>query len=199
MKTDVYSGLKLRYLTAIFLSLIFFTGCDEDYQPKPIGHFRIGLPAKEYKPLTIACPYTFAMNTNAQWKSKKFCWGDVVYPTIQANIQITYKAIQNEEHFLKVMKESQDLAYEHAVKADGISERFYTNPEHRVYGTMYKMEGNAATSSQFFVTDSANHFLRGVLYFYSAPNADSLKPVNNFMQDEMVHLIETLEWKNSSP
>ena len=184
---------------AILLSLFLFAGCKENYQPKPIGHFRIGLPTKEYKPLTTACPYTFAMNTNAQWKNKKHCWGDVVYPRIRANIQLTYKAIQNEDHFLKVMKEAQDLAYEHAVKADGISERFYANPEHRVYGTLYKMEGNAATSSQFFVTDSANHFLRGVLYFYSVPNADSLKPVNAFMQDEMVHLIETLEWKNSLP
>jgi hypothetical protein len=41
------------------------------------------------------------------------------------------------------------------------------------------MQGNAASSTQFYVTDSTTHFLRGVLYFYSAPNADSLKPVND--------------------
>ena len=199
MKTDAYNGSRLLYLIAIILSISLFSGCEEDYQPKPVGHFRIGLPAKDYQSLQTECPYTFDINTSAIWKNKKQCWGDVLYPGIRANVQITYKAIQNEEHFTKVMKESQDLAYEHAVKADGIGERFYANHEQRVYGIMYKMEGNAATSSQFFVTDSVNHFLRGVLYFYSAPNADSLKPVNDFMQDEMVHLIETLEWKNSSP
>ena len=200
MKTDAYKGLRFLFRITLTLSfLLSINACKEDYIPKPKGNFRIGLPGTEYSTLKTDCPYSFDLNNEAKWVQKEDCWADVLYPSIRANIQLTYKNIEDENHFYRIVKESQDLAYKHSVKADGIGERFYENQEKRLYGVMYQMEGNAATSSQFFVTDSAHHFLRGVLYFYCAPNADSLKPVNSYMQDEMVHLIESLEWKNSLP
>jgi hypothetical protein len=57
------------------------------------------------------------------------------------------------------------------------------------------MKGEIATSTQFFMTDSADHYLRGVVYFYSQPNPDSLKPVDDFIADEVIQLIESLQWK----
>ncbi len=114
-------------------------------------------------------------------------------------MQFTYKPIANEEQLHTILNEAQNLAYKHATNAEGIGEREYIDQGKKVYGLMYNMQGNAASSTQFFVTDSTHHFLRGVLYFYSVPNADSLKPVNNFMFNEMVHIIESLEWKNSLP
>ncbi len=113
-----------------------------------------------------------------------------------ANVQFTYKPIANAEQLGQILNEAQDLAYKHTVKAEGIGEKLYQNADKKMYGILYSMQGNAASSTQFFVTDSANHFLRGVLYFYSVPNADSLKPVNEYMYNEMVQLIESLEWKN---
>ena len=121
------------------------------------------------------------------------------YPSIRANMQLTYKNISGPQELANVLNEAQDLAFKHSVKAEGIGEKVYSNPEKKIHGILYSMQGNAASSSQFFVTDSANHFMRGVLYFYSVPNADSLKPVNEFMYNEMVQLIESLEWKNSLP
>jgi len=69
-------------------------------------------------------------------------------------------------------------------------------PEERVFGLFYRLKGNAATSTQFFATDSSKHFLRGVLYFYAVPNADSLRPADRYMANEILHLINTLEWQN---
>jgi gliding motility-associated lipoprotein GldD len=57
------------------------------------------------------------------------------------------------------------------------------------------VEGNAATARQFYLTDSSRHFLRGALYFDTAPNSDSLAVVNDFLQEDMLHLIQTLRWK----
>jgi len=116
-----------------------------------------------------------------------------------ANVQLTYKTIESEEQLERILKESQELAYKHTVRAEGIGEKEYINPEKNMHGFLYSMQGNAASSSQFYVTDNESHFLRGVLYFYSVPNADSLKPVNEFMYNEMVQIIESLEWKNSLP
>lgn len=170
--------------------------CQNDYQPKPHGYFRIGLPTKEYAPLKSDCPYSFEMNKNARFTAKNDCWADINYPGIRADLQLTYKNVSTADELEKILIEAQDLAYKHTVKAEGIGERLFINPEKKVYGIFYMMAGNAASSAQFYMTDSTNHFLRGVLYFYSQPNADSLKPAAMFMQSEMMHLVETLEWKN---
>jgi gliding motility-associated lipoprotein GldD len=200
LKIGAYNVLKSRFLLLLPVSLLLLAAsCEEDYQPKPMGYFRIDVPEKKYTSLNSNCPYTFDMNTAARWEEKDNCWGDVRYPSIRATIQLTYKEITNQADLDRVLKEAQDLAYKHTVAAQGIGEKLYSNPTTDVHGILYQMQGNAASSTQFYVTDSTTHFLRGVLYFYSAPNADSLKPVNDFMYGEMVQLIESLKWKNSSP
>jgi gliding motility-associated lipoprotein GldD len=65
-----------------------------------------------------------------------------------------------------------------------------------VSGVFFTVGGNAATAKQFFVTDSVHHFLRGALYFDASPNEDSLGIVNDFLQVDMKHLINTFRWKN---
>ncbi len=97
-----------------------------------------------------------------------------------------------------LLEDGRKLAYEHTSMASGIGEKVFSDPESEVYGVVYNIQGEAATNIQFFMTDSTSHFLRGVLYFYAEPNVDSLQPVNDFMQDEIIHLIETLQWKSSS-
>jgi gliding motility-associated lipoprotein GldD len=197
LKKGAYSASRLPYRQWLLLSVLVFIGaCTEDYQPKPEGYFRIGLPGTTYTQLETDCPYTFQLNNSAQFKPKKDCWADIYYGQIRGTIQLTYKDLRAEGDLDNVLKEAQELAYKHTVAAQGIGEKLYLNPERKVYGILYQMQGNAASSAQFYATDSATHFLRGVLYFYSAPNADSLQPVNAFMYDEMVHLMESLEWKN---
>lgn len=195
LKTGAYNASRLRFLLPA-ISLLLLLSCEENYQPKPEGYFRIGLPTRLYEPISTGCPYTFSKNTQATWVPKQQCWGDLKYPSIRATVQFTYKDIANADDLQSILKEAQDLAYKHTVAAQGIGEKLYSNPEKNMHGILYTMQGNSASSSQFFVTDSTHHFLRGVLYFYSTPNADSLKPVNEFMQAEMVQLIESLEWVN---
>jgi gliding motility-associated lipoprotein GldD len=64
-----------------------------------------------------------------------------------------------------------------------------------VNGVFFKVDGNAATSKQFFLSDTARHFIRGALYFDVTPNADSLRPVLDFLQTDLEHIINTFRWK----
>jgi len=59
----------------------------------------------------------------------------------------------------------------------------------------YDLKGNVASQSQFYVTDSTRHFLSGALYFETKPNYDSILPAINYIQKDMMHLIESLRWK----
>jgi gliding motility-associated lipoprotein GldD len=81
------------------------------------------------------------------------------------------------------------------MKADAINEHIIKNQADKIYGILYDLKGNTATSIQFYVTDSTNHYLRGSLYFSAEPNADSLAPLIDFFREDIVHLIETLKWK----
>ncbi len=66
---------------------------------------------------------------------------------------------------------------------------------HGIHGVMFSVGGDVATANQFFLTDSTKHFLRGALYFDAAPNADSLGIVNQFLLEDMKHLINSFKWK----
>jgi gliding motility-associated lipoprotein GldD len=81
------------------------------------------------------------------------------------------------------------------VKAEGIEETPFIEREQKRFGMIYDLKGDVASAVQFYVTDSTTHFLRGSLYFNAAPNRDSLNPVIDFLREDIVHLIETTQWK----
>jgi len=181
-------------IKSLLISLVLMlNSCSEDYSPKPLGYFRIDLAEKEYEIFDSSCSYTFSLSNNAQIISgKKNCWYNIYYPNHDATIYLTYKSLDS--NLATIIEESHKLAYDHAIKSDGIIEKVYMNAEDRVYGVLYDIHGNSASNLQFFVTDSIKHFLRGSLYFNSIPNADSLQPVKNYIKDDLQILMESLTW-----
>jgi gliding motility-associated lipoprotein GldD len=118
---------------------------------------------------------------------------DIFFPYNKATIYLTYKSIHND--FNQHMEDSREFVYKHTVKADAIKETFYENEENNVYGILYDIKGNAASSLQFFVTDSTTNFLRGALYFDVAPNKDSLSPVIEYLREDIIQMFESLRWE----
>jgi len=192
----------------ILLALLFFTSCDEGPVARPDGFMRIGLPSTEsYAPLSEAAPFGLDINAEAKVIVKEVLteegteearegeyWLDIVYPTILSTVQLTYKPVH--DNMENLVRDAQQLAYKHTVKASGMREQFFAYPEKKVYGLYYELSGASATTTQFYATDSTNHFLRGVLYHYSTPNADSLAPVTAFMQEEILRMISTMNWSH---
>lgn len=95
----------------------------------------------------------------------------------------------------KLIKDSYKLTFKHTVKADYIDETSIKGIHKNVSGILYDVGGNAASSVQFYVTDSVQHFIRGSLYFYSAPNVDSIAPVAAYFRDDVIHLVKSIHWK----
>jgi gliding motility-associated lipoprotein GldD len=86
---------------------------------------------------------------------------------------------------------------QHTYKASAIEPEPFITPNN-LSGIYFTLKGNTATANQFFITDSTKHFLRGALYFDAVPNEDSLQPVNSFLQKDVRHLINTLQWRNKA-
>ncbi|MGM0375789.1 MAG: gliding motility lipoprotein GldD [Bacteroidota bacterium] len=186
----------LKFLPFI---LLLAYACNNSNPPKPRGYFRISLPEKEYSQIDTTLPYQFEKPLYARFKpeedekSQQY-WGNLAFPRFEAKIHLSYKEI--EENLYKLYEDNRELAFKHTVKADAIKERMFNSPENNVYGILYEIQGNTASPVQFYVTDSTKHFLRGSLYFNTVPNKDSIAPVLDFIRKDIVHMMETLKWKD---
>lgn len=196
---------KIKLLTVI-VALLSVSSCRDVSVPKPGGYFRIDLPEKEYavfdrnipgtalSPLAFEYPVYGKISTEASPYSSPG-WFNIDFPSFRARIYLTYKEIKNNLDTLTEETYRMNVK-NHIIKADAINEMIIKDTDRKVSGILYDLKGNTATSVQFFVTDSINHFLRGSLYFSAEPNPDSLAPVTQFFREDIIHLIETLKWKN---
>ncbi len=190
----------MRYLIYSISLVLFFCSCGgSDYSPKPRGYFRIDLPEKKYVRYQSDCGYSFDIPVYSEIREDssrdaQACWKNLVFPSLNGRLHISYYKIQSEEMFINLIEDSRRLAFKHTVKAEGIDESRITNDAEKVYGLYYDIAGNTASSVQFFITDSSQHFLRGSLYFYAEPQADSIKPVLNFVKEDMDVLLKSFKW-----
>lgn len=201
MNKTISQSFNLFFLTLFCALLMQSCGSDEDEvaTPKPRAYFRIDVPKKEYKHYSGDCPFSFDIPTYSNIKTDNDsqaepCWLFLDFPSFKGRLHLTYKAING--NFDKYLEQTYDMTSRHQVKASGIEELPVFKKSSNVYGLIYNVEGNAASSTQFFLTDSVHHFIRGALYLYSAPNADSTKPVIEFIRKDIQHMIETFQWEN---
>ena len=190
---------------SIFLACIVFTSCEEEnFIPKPRGYFAIELPAKSYQQFTKeGYPYTFeypgyaAIEKDSMFfdeKTENPWWININIESLNAKLYMSYKMIGGKNTLISLLDDSYKLSHYHTKKADYIRENKVIHAGSNVHGLIYDVGGNAASALQFFVTDSVNHFIRGALYFNATPNVDSLQPLNDFLREDIEHLINTLKW-----
>lgn len=184
------------HLAAVLL--LVSTSCRQHHTPKPRGYFRISFPEKEYQNFDSTYPYKFQYPKYASVKADSSdnaepYWLNILYPELNGQVHLSYKTVNN--NIYDLLEDSRRLAYKHTIKADAINEQMFYNPDKKVIGILYDIKGNAASPLQFFATDSTKHFIRGSLYFNTVPNQDSLAPVISFVRDDVIRLMETIEWK----
>lgn len=168
-------------------------GCGEDPLPKPRAMLRLEYPQKAYRVLESDCPFRFEYNQMAARQFRGDCNLVLDYPEMKGSVFISYKPVEG--NLRSLLSDAQKLSYEHVVKADNIVEQPYINPEEEVYGMFYEVRGDAASQSQFYVTDSTDHFVTGSLYFYAKPNYDSILPAAVYLQNDIRRIMESLRWK----
>lgn len=178
----------------LIVFLIYFVGCKEEVLPKPKAMLRLEYPEMPSKKLEIDCVYEFEYSEQAQLEMKEDCALTLDYPEMKGSIFISYKNVEG--NLSKLISDAQKFSYEHVGKADNILEQPFANDTDRVYGMYYEVKGNAASQSQFYVTDSISHFVTGSLYFYTKPNYDSILPAAVYLQKDIRHIMETMRWKN---
>ncbi len=211
---------RLSFFLFSFCCILVYS-CNSDYTPKPRGYFKIDFPERAYQAFDrTGYPYSFEypVYANITKDSTLFednqdnqYWINVDFPRFSGRVYLSYKTIGGssvykvksangykdsivKNTFEGLRDEAFRMTFKHSLKASGIVDSAFVS-EQGIHGVYFTVEGNAATSKQFFLTDSSKHFLRGALYFDTAPNSDSLSVVNDFIEKDMQYLINTLKWK----
>lgn len=167
----------------------------ETFIPKPKGYMRPYLPAKTYQAFESNCPFEFEFHENASIRMRKdhYCWFTIQYPQLKAEIHLTYKPVEN--NLSEYLSQTHKLAYDHHFKASNILEKKIQEKDKDLYGLCYFLEGEVASNTQFFLTDSTDHFVRGSLYFNSKTQPDSLAPYLSYINADIDRFIESFKWK----
>lgn len=203
---------KITIAIILLSALSWFASCDDDddkiYSPKPRGYFRIDFPEKKYRLFDSLPQCSFEIpeysyiasgkqgvnvDTGRYAKADPY-WMNLQFPKYRATVNLTHLTVNN--HLSYFLEDSRFFALsKHQIKATGIDETVVIRDSAKVYGLVYDIAGNTASSVQFYVTDSTTHFLRGALYFNAVPNVDSLKIVIDFIRADILQLLKTCKWK----
>jgi gliding motility-associated lipoprotein GldD len=197
---------------ALFIPvLLLLAACNgnHDYSPKPRGYFRIILPEKAYQQYNGPYPFTFIYPKYAviekdtkiapEKKVKKLInmkyLLNMQFPQFNGTLHLSYESITSKKVFDELTEDARTFAFKHSVKATSIDQAIIHNSDRKVYGIYYTIDGNAASSIQFYVTDSVKNYMRGALYFNNTPRLDSIQPVLKFVKKDIDTMIKTFRWK----
>jgi gliding motility-associated lipoprotein GldD len=199
---DLKTITSLKNILLAICFLLFFVSCSDnrDYSPKPRGYYRIVFPKKDYQTYTDNCPFTFEYPKYAYIEpdrapKAKPCWLNMQFPQFNGTLHLSYEHIQSKKEFNELIEDAHKLSFKHTVKATAIDEGVIRYPDRKVYGIYYTIDGNAASSVQFYLTDSTHNYIRGALYFNSEPRLDSIQPVLTFVKQDVNAMIKSFRWK----
>lgn len=209
-------------LFALLLIAVAAVSCNSPYTSKKRGYYAIALPQHSYQqferegfPYSFEYPvYGVIMQDSTYFDNdpENTYWINVDFPRLGARVFLSYKQIggkalykvkqpngQYKDSFAvnvfdKMVDDAFKLTNKNDVVSTSIKQHLIATPNN-ISGVFFKVGGNAATPMQFFLSDTTTNFIRGALYFNSTPNADSIKPVQDFLQADIEHLVNSFRWK----
>jgi gliding motility-associated lipoprotein GldD len=207
----------------LFTAGMFLFSCNSTYTSKKKGYYRIDFPERKYQRFEKPdFPYTFEypVYANVIKDSTYFdsnpenpYWINIDFPLFGGRIFLSYKIIGGKaiykikqangayrdsagiNTFDNMVNDAYNLTNKNQAITTAIKDSVIHSPG-GVSGIFFKVGGNAATARQFFLSDTTKNFIRGALYFDVTPNADSLRPVQDFLQEDIAHMINTFRWTN---
>jgi gliding motility-associated lipoprotein GldD len=219
---------SLKYNTAIFVLCTFYfilSSCNSTYTSKKNGYFKVDFPERKYVSFQQeGFPYTFEYpayakvikdSTYFDSNPENPYWINIDFPQFGGRIFLSYKIIGGKaiykikqqdgtykdsaavNVFDNMVNDAFNLTNKNQAITNAIKDSLMHTPN-GVTGVFFKVGGNAATAKQFFLSDTIKNFIRGALYFDVTPNADSMRPVQDFLQADIEHMINTFRWTNKN-
>lgn len=189
-----------KYQLFIFgsaLLALLLTSCLDNKKPvpKPPTYLRVELPERRMENYKDDCGFSFDAPDYFKVApvDKGSCNKDISLTELNGVLHLS--VIKMDTSLSAYVNYAIDKVDEHKIKATGIHDYTIVSENGQFGGTLFELQGNVASPFQFYTTDSTNHFIGGVVYFNSRPNYDSIKPVLDFVKDDLSTLMKTIGWK----
>ncbi|MEE2616583.1 MAG: gliding motility lipoprotein GldD [Bacteroidota bacterium] len=188
-----------NYICVIFIVLF---GCENYFLPKQSAYLRLDYPKPEYKLINDKdFPFFFEANTrlseisdiDINLRSIDFI---INYNQLNAQINFQYKNVNSSEKLKAYILDLKSTIETHSMMANSVKIKDYSLKEKNIFGRIFDLSGNVASPYQFYLTDSINNIISGLVYFNIKPNYDSILPAINYIENDIIHLIESFDWKN---
>ena len=194
--------MKKIWLISCVLMATFLISCEEDdiWIPKPTGYLRKNFPEK--KPIVYHdtnCPFTFELVDYAKIVNAKGgagCHKDIFFEDFGFELNLGYAKIDSTANLFHLTEYVQKKIAEHTQIARGIQPTKYENDSLKTYGMLYRLDGDVALNGIFFLTDSTDHFVSGLMSFDVAPNYDSLQPSLDYLFEDIDNMLKSFRWLN---
>jgi gliding motility-associated lipoprotein GldD len=190
----------MKLIPILLICILTACGGNNITIPKPPSYLRLDLPETSYVTFEDACPYRFQLpaiykvqKVKTQKDTPSTCHKDIDLGPLNGVIHFSY--IDMIEPLSTYVNFANNKVDEHKLKASAIEDMRILNPDKNVFGTFFEIQGNVASPFQFYLTDSTDRFVSGVVYFNSKPNYDSLKPTLIYLKKDLMNMMETFEWK----
>lgn len=198
---------------SVTVILIFLLSCKEEkvYIPKPRVYPKVEYPNRnQIKLRKNFCAFSFEYPDYMSFEQDTLflhreaphaCWFNLNLSSLNGSIHFTYTDLKKCDSLSaclhKVYNDAYQMAQEHVPKANALEDFSINNPEKRVFGVLFNIEGHIASPFQIVLTDSVNHAVRAALYFNSRPEADSMAPVIEFVKTDIMNMLNSFEWNEA--
>lgn len=186
----------------IFVIFIVLFGCENYFLPKQSAYLRLDYPKPEYKLIDDKdFPFFFEANTilseisdiDINPESIDFI---INYNQLNAQINFQYKNVNSNEKLNAYILDLKMTIETHSTMANSVKIKDYSLKEKNIFGRIFDLSGDVASPYQFYLTDSTNNIISGLVYFNIKPNYDSILPAINYIENDIIHLIESFNWRN---
>lgn len=186
----------------IFIIFIVFFGCENYFLPKESAYLRLDYPKPEYELIdNKEFPFFFEANSrlseisdiDINLESIDFI---INYNQLNAQINFQYKNVNSKEKLNAYILDLKTAIETHSMMANSVKIKDYSLKEKNIFGRIFDLSGDVASPYQFYLTDSINNIISGFVYFNIKPNYDSILPAINYIENDIIYLIESFDWKN---
>ena len=187
----------------IYICFIFILGCDNYLMPKQSAFLRLDYSNPQYEQINNnEFPFLFETNNilsnisdiNISNESIDFI---LKYDELNAQVNFQYKNIDSKETLDTYILDLKKTIETHSIMANTVRIRDYVLEENDIYGRIFDLSGNVASPYQFYLTDNENNVISGFVYFNIKPNYDSILPGINYIENDIINLIESFSWKKN--
>lgn len=197
-KKNIPSKIISSCIFSVISFFFFSCGSGGNFNPRPRGLNHIEIPEHAYQSWNNDTSlYSFEHSKFSDVTSFKGKLDQQIISYnngLEAKIWLTYFPINNiEDSLAAYIYTSYKLLQKHNVRASAIINDTIGTSDGRKARVFY-LEGDVPSMYQFYIHDSTTNFLRGAMYFETAVKNDSLKPVYDYVREDINHLLESLEW-----